>query len=162
MSIGNLYHWVSSKQDILYLIIDHGCSQQALSIERLHDQLSNVSPREAIKESIRAFFEGMDDIQDLVVFMYQETKNVDRNNRERIFNSERRVVAAFENLLQRGIESGDFRAHNTRLVAQTIVAGGHMWAIRRWLLRKDTTLDDYIKFHSESIQKLILNDKLPV
>jgi AcrR family transcriptional regulator len=155
MSSGNLYHYVGSKGDILDLIITYATSQQAELIESFSSTLDSVSPTEALRELFRKLCQWHDRDQDVTLFIYQETKNLPPSSRRCIFDSEYRILAAFEGVLRRGIETGEFKVSAPKLVAHNMVFLAHGWALRRWLLRKHWTLEEYIAAQTENIFKLI-------
>jgi len=158
MSMGALYHYVGSKEDILYLIIDHGLSNLTAFIEALLVELRNVSPTEALREFIRAYYQGTGMDSDFTLFTYQETKNLNPTARRRVMESAARDVAACEKLLRWGMEKGEFKIENPTVVAHNIIVLGHMWAVRRWFLRKQCTLEGYIREQTESVLKTIARD----
>ena len=156
MSKGNLYNYVGSKEDILYLVIDRGLTDLTQTIEGLCDRLSNVAPVDALREFIKTYYQGVSEDPDFTLFTYQETKNLDPKARRRVLESAARDVAACEGLLRRGVEVGEFDIGNITLTAHDIVVSGHMWAVRRWFLRSQCTLEDYIREKTESILKAVL------
>jgi AcrR family transcriptional regulator len=158
MSMGALYHYVGSKEDVLYLIIDHGLSNLAAFVEGACSRLENVSATEAIREFIEMYYRGVDADPDFTLFTYQETKNLNPSARRRVLESAARDVAACEGLLRRGIETEEFKIDNPTLVAHEIIVLGHMWAVRRWFLRKHCTLEEYIGEQTESVLKRIVVD----
>ncbi len=160
MSMGALYHYVGSKEDILYLVIDHGLSKLAETVEGLRSKLTSLSATDAIREFIKVYYSGVAEDPDFVLFTYQETKNLKSSARQRMLESAARDVAVCEDLLRRGIEAGEFSMENPTLVAHKIIVLGHMWAVRRWFLRTCCTLDDYIREHTEFILKTICVDKI--
>jgi len=54
------------------------------------------------------------------------------------------------------VEVGEFDIGNITLMAHDIVVSGHMWAVRRWFLGSQCTLEEYIREKTESILKAIL------
>ena len=68
---------------------------------------------------------------------------------------ERGLVLEFEKLLYRGCQAGEFQIDNIPMVANNIVITGHMWALRRWLLGKICSLDDYIQGQTDYVLKSI-------
>jgi AcrR family transcriptional regulator len=161
MSSGNLYHYVGSKADILDLIITYATSQQAELIESFSATLDSVSPTEALRKLLRKLCQWHDRDQDVTLFIYQETKNLPRSSRQRIFDSEYRIMAALERVLQRGIETGEFKVNAPKLVAHNMVFLAHGWALRRWLLRKYWDLEQYIALQTEYIFSIIGADTKP-
>jgi len=159
MSKGNLYNYVGSKEDILYLVIDRGLTNLTKTIEDLCDRLSNVAPADALREFIKTLYRGVGEDADFTLFTYQETKNLSPTARQRILDAASRDVAVCEELLRRGVESGEFKINNPMLLAHNIITLGHMWAVRRWFLGKRCTLEEYIREQTESILKTILVDE---
>ena len=156
MSKGNLYNYVGSKEDILYLVIDRGLTDLTETIEGLCVRLSNAAPADALREFIKTYYQGVGADPDFTLFTYQETKNLDPKARRRVLESAARDVAACEGLLRRGVELGEFHIGNIMLMAHDIVVSGHMWAVRRWFLSSQCTLEEYIREKTESILKAIL------
>ncbi len=158
MSIGALYHYVGSKEDILYLFINDGLSRLSEVVEGFSSRLGDISPTEALREFIKMYYRLIDDGQNLCLFTYQETKGLDSNARRCVLDAAARDVAACEKLLRWGVEAGEFKIDNPTVVAHNIIVLGHMWAIRRWFLRKRCTLEEYIREQTESVLKAILVD----
>ena len=151
MSIGALYHYVGSKEDILYLFINDGLSRLSEVVEGFSSRLGDISPTEALREFIKMYYRLIDDGQNLCLFTYQETKGLDSNARRRVLDAAARDVAACEKLLRWGVEAREFKIDNPTVVAHNIIVLGHMWAIRRWFLRKCCTLEEYIREQAELI-----------
>ena len=155
ISTGTLYHYVGSKEDILYLVINHGVSRYTDFFKEIAADLDQMSPTEALICAIREFYKRLDGFQDFTVFIYQETKNLRSSARQSVLDAERRLVNVFERLLTRGCETGEFKINNVTIVAHDIVVVAEMWAVRRWFLRKCCTLEEYIGYHIESFLKCI-------
>jgi AcrR family transcriptional regulator len=151
MSIGALYHYIGSKEDILYLFINDGLSRLAELVEGFFNRLGNVTPTEALREFIKVYYQEIGSNDSFCLFTYQETKNLGLDARRHILESASRDVAACEKLLRWGIEAGEFEIDNPTVVAHNIIVLGHMWAVRRWFLRDYFTLEDYITEQTELI-----------
>lgn len=134
-------------------IIHSATSLQAESIESFADGLDNANPTDALIQLIKMFYQWHHDNQDTTLFAYQETKNLSQNARQQIFKSERRILAVFERLLMRGIESGEFNVSDPKLIAHNMMVVGHSWALRRWFLRKYWTFEKYVKEQTDIIMK---------
>jgi AcrR family transcriptional regulator len=144
MSIGTLYHYVGSKEDILSLVFDYVMSRETRFSEDA-SSYKTLLPTEAIQKAIEAYYQGIDDIQDMVLLAYQESKSLPREIRERTFEQERSIISVFEGILARGCKTGEFKVNDITLVANNIVVIGDTWAFRRWLLANHYTLQEYIK-----------------
>lgn len=155
MSAGGIYYYVGTKEDVLYLILDHALSGHAEYIGQYPDKYEHLSATEALRQAIDDYCHFMDRTQDLVLFVYHETVNLNYKARQNIFQYEERAIHSFEKLLASGVETGQFKIDDVGLVAHDIVVLGQIWAIRRWFLRKRYTLEEYIEKETECVLKHI-------
>lgn len=155
MSTGAIYHYFGSKEDILFMIIDTATHGQADIIENLAKELESIPTPEALDKLIGAHFRWHDEHQDVTLFVYQETKNLSKEARQRIFDSEMRIFEAFRSLLERGVKAGELDVDNCTLCAHNIIIIGHSWAIRRWFLRRLYTFEEFLNEQRDNILKSI-------
>ncbi|MCX6006961.1 MAG: TetR/AcrR family transcriptional regulator, partial [Chloroflexi bacterium] len=78
MSIGSIYHYVGSKQDILYLIISTAVTRPDDWIDSIEANLKINSATKVLKEFINSYYTSVDHENNAALFTYQETKNLDR------------------------------------------------------------------------------------
>ena len=151
MSVGTLYEYIRTKEDILYLVCDyiHSSFRQRVkpSLEITPDSVKTL------KGAIDIYYRMIDEMQDYLIFLYQETKSLSRDARKYIFKAEEEMTEIFEEILLRGIEDGSFTIDRDEagLFAHNIMVLGQMWAFRRWTLQRKYTLDSYIEAQSSSI-----------
>jgi TetR/AcrR family transcriptional regulator, cholesterol catabolism regulator len=160
MSAGSLYNYFSSKDEILYAIINRDTYEQAEYFETVGHQLDNLSPSDALTKLIRAFCQWHHENQDMTLFAYQETRNLPNKARQDIFNSEIRILAVFENSIKKGCRLAEFDTSDPKLIAHDIIIIGHAWAIRRWFLSRYCSLETYIQVQTESIFRAINFNKI--
>lgn len=151
MSMGMLYHYVGSKEDVLYLVMNHSIYHLSELCDEVFAPLDKVTATTALKRAIKGFFAALDEVQELVIFTYQETKNVNLGAQKSILSADVQLVQRFADLLTRGVRSGEFKIDNVMITAHAIVALGQMWSLNRWLLRKQCTLEQYTAAHTELI-----------
>lgn len=155
MSVGTLYHYIGSKTDILHLVIEHALARKLEAIEAISANSTGVSPTEALKQALELICRRIDENQDITVFIYQETKNLESSSRQSCLDMEMRCVAAIEALLTRGRTAGEFSIRDVTAMAHNIMVTAEMWAFRRWSLRKRYTLEEYIREQTELILRAI-------
>jgi AcrR family transcriptional regulator len=151
MNIGTLYHYIGSKDSILSLFQEYTSSLLEGLIEEISSTLCQKPPTEALRYSIEKYLLFVDDIQDVTLFWYQETKSLQRDQREALFRHEERTANFFQKILAAGCESGEFEMEEPRLLAHSIIVLCDMWAFRRWFLRKHYTLEQYTRKQIEFI-----------
>lgn len=135
LSNGAVYEYVKSKEDILFLVCRH------IHTEMERGLLANV-PEDAdgatrLECAIRAFLDVIEDMQDEVLLIYQESKSLPRPFLLEVLAKESDIAKIFEDLLQQGMADGTLVSDpkSVHLLAHQIVVSGQMWAFRRWALQ---------------------------
>ncbi len=148
MSIGSIYHYIGTKQDILYLIINNAITRPQGWRDNLLERCQTEKASDVLRDFIDYYYHTVDKSQDICLFTYQETKNLDASAQHIIREAAKQDIAVCEAILKKGVESGELSVENPTLLAHNIVAAGHMWAVRRWFLKNRCTLDEYIREHT--------------
>jgi len=143
MSTGGLYHYIGSKSDILYLIINFTAELTGQTLDRFATELKDARPVDQLKESVKVYFETVDYYRDFHNFVNHIMLSLTLRDRRIVYQAESRIIQYFESLLNSGMEKGDFRAADAKIVAHNIVATANAWANRGWYLKKYYTLDKY-------------------
>jgi TetR/AcrR family transcriptional regulator, cholesterol catabolism regulator len=148
-SIGTLYEYIRTKEDVLYLVCDFIYDEVK---DRLQKDLElNKGTIDSLKLTIAYFFQVMDDMQDEVLVMYQEAKSLSRDALPYVLNKEIEMVHMFERTIARCAENGELHISENQihLAAHNIFVQGQMWGFRRWALQKMYTLEQYIEMQTE-------------
>ena len=159
-SIGSLYEYVASKEDILYLV----CDSIHTDVERLVvDTMEKAgSGRDALAEVIREYFLVCDRMSDFILLIYQETRSLPPQWQKRVLENELRITGLFVEVLARIAETGDLPNlddHSIELAAHNISVLGHMWTFRRWFFGRHYTIEDYIKMQTDYILSMCSSGK---
>jgi len=156
MSMGALYDYISTKEDILFLVCDHIHSTVNNKIKSSFTGEKNSL--QYLKDAIKEYYTIIDEIQDYMLLLYQETKSLNKKARKYIFNAELELTIIFENILKQCIREKTISLKNkdTTLVAHNIMVTGQMWAFRRWAISRDISLKIYIERQTEMIIKGII------
>ena len=144
-SIGTLYEYIRTKEDVLYLVVD---SIYDGVKERLENDLANAEGTiESLKKGIAHYFRVIDEMQDEVVVMYQEAKSLSKDALPYVLNKEIGMVDLFEQLLKNCRENQeiDLNDDQIKIIAHNIFVQGQMWGFRRWAFKKLYTIDEYIE-----------------
>lgn len=154
-STGAFYHYIGSKKDILYLILDFTVMNQQEFLERMRDSTREMGTVQAITEAIRIYLESFEEYADMHIFVNHVMVKLVRNERRMMLDAAQRVGEFFEELLQRGIRQGEFREGDTKMLAQNIVVLGNSWVNRRWFWKKYFTLEQYAQGQTEILLRAI-------
>lgn len=154
-STGAFYHYIGSKKDILYLILDFTVMNQREFVDRMREGTRGLGIAKAIREAIRIYLESVEEFADMHVFVNHIMVKLARNERQMMLDAAQRVSEFFEELLQKGIREGEFGDADTKMLAQNIVVLGNSWANRRWFWKKYFTLEQYARGQTEILLRAI-------
>jgi AcrR family transcriptional regulator len=154
-SIGLLYEYIASKEDILYLVCDaiHAEVQRGVS----QAMTGTSGDRNPLAEVIREYFLVCNRMNDHILLIYQETQSLPPRWRKKVLENEVRITGIFTEVIARLISSGELphiTERSMELVAHNISVLGHMWTFRRWFLARHYSIEDYIELQT----KFILGD----
>lgn len=152
LSIGSLYEYIESKEDVLYLVCDaiHAEIEQGVS-EALNRKRKG---RNSLAEVIREYFLVCNRMSDHILLIYQETQSLPPQWRNKVLENEVRITGIFMQVLAKLIAKGELPALQEKfieLVAHNITVLGHMWTFRRWYLARHYRIEDYIQMQSDFI-----------
>ena len=151
-SIGLLYEYIASKEDILYLV----CDAIHAEVERGVSQAmtSASGDKNPLAEVIREYFLVCNRMSDHILLIYQETQSLPPRWRNKVLENEVRITRIFTEVIARLISSGELphiTEQSMELVAHNISVLGHMWTFRRWFLARHYSIEDYIELQTEFI-----------
>lgn len=141
-SIGTLYEYIRTKEDVLFLVCDSIYERVKERMEQAIDmEKQSIS---SLKNAVRSYFQLIDDMQDEVIVMYQEVKSLPRDAQEYVMQKEKDMVHMLERVIQNSLPY-DLSDKEITLIANNIFVQGQMWSFRRWILQKDFTLEEYME-----------------
>jgi AcrR family transcriptional regulator len=155
MTIGNLYHYVGTREDIIYLAINHGISQVRELIKDIAGQCESLEPREALRVAIDRYIRYQNQNWEGTVFIYQEMGSMTPALRLPVLEINSEMHDLFAGIIHRGYKDGSFGAADTALVTATIVSMGDMWSLKRWYFKKTFSLDKFIDAFTGMILKVL-------
>ncbi len=141
-SIGTLYEYIRTKEDVLYLVCDNIYDQVMKRLSRISTSSGTI---EELKEAIKQYFLLIDSMVDEFTIMYQETKTLSKDAQQYVLNKEFEMTALFEKMLKKLVQSKTIHMNDREiyLAANHIVVQGQSWAFRKWALHKHFTIQDY-------------------
>lgn len=150
MSTGGLYHWIGSKDDILYLIVNFTSDLTQGLLDNC-TRCNGTCITEHLKESIKIYFFGVEEFRNFHNFINHVMLSLSVNDRRIVYENESRIVGYFEKLLEEGVRRGEFRQVDCKCIAHNIVAIANAWANRGWYLKKYYTIERYTKEETENL-----------
>lgn len=152
LTIGNLYDYITKKEDVLYLVFD---VFHSIWVNRLEEEhvFEIEDPVIQLKTAIRKMLELVNMHRDMVLLMYTESKSLPKYFLKIILENESGHIECFEKILKRGIEKGVFKIKGPFLVANIIVYLLSLEALRGWNFKEHYKVDEI----NNCIIELILN-----
>ena len=137
LSHGNIYDYVGTKEDILFLmhqfINKHADESLTRSIEGIDDPLEKL--RRIIRSECKVIYAW----SGASITLYREAHLLNKALLRKLLKREREHIQSFELVLQEGIKKGLLQECNTRLVANLIKVMVDSWVIKGWDLRGHVT-----------------------
>ncbi|MBU8905852.1 TetR/AcrR family transcriptional regulator [Desertibacillus haloalkaliphilus] len=159
-SIGTLYEYIGSKEDVLYLVCDSIYEQVRDRLQQ-YLQTTEQAGMDRLKLAIASFFKVVDEMQDEVLVMYQEAKSLPKEALPYVLEKDIEMTEMMEQIINDCVEQGllELSAQEVKLVANNIIIQGHMWTFRRWILQKLYTIEEYTELQIEQLLQGIDMDK---
>lgn len=155
-SIGTLYEYVRTKEDVLFLVYE---AINDYVYEHLQTIIEKADPSvENMIAIIDAYFRLMDDMQEEVLILYQEIKSLPAEKRDFVLQQEREMVQLFKRALM-PLVKGTRSEKEIEVIVNNIFVQGQMWGFRRWLLQRTFTIDEYIEVQSKTILNMLRIDE---
>lgn len=133
--MGTLYLYVSSKEDILWLVAESIVRDRLKAIEGLPGDLK---PPEALEWVIRRTLNWADGKRQELNLLYRESASL----RQHEFDELKRIELEERDFIAKILEIGQASGHfdpvlNPRVVAHDVIMMGHGWAIKAWALDQE-------------------------
>ncbi|WKA50322.1 TetR/AcrR family transcriptional regulator [Planococcus liqunii] len=159
-SIGTLYEYIRTKEDVLYLVCDSIYDEVHARLDALDIEKGSL---EVLVTALEHYYGLIDDMQDEFVVMYQESKSLPKDALQYVLNKEIEMVSLFERLLMECADSGELKLapKEIKLAAHHLFVQGQMWAFRRWALR-DFTIQEFTKLQTQFLLQGMAGEKTTI
>ncbi len=148
-NIASLYMYVSSKEDILYLVAQDLMNNIARELGET--TLEAGSAKRTLEQGFASYCRIADRLRRPIRLLYREVAFLPQEPRSNVLGTVADVVTYFETIVNQGIAAGEFRDVSARLTALDIMFFAHMIALHTREVREIADLDTYIKFQTETI-----------
>jgi len=143
ISPGHLYYYIKSKEDFIEIFK----KIQEDDLERWEKVVRKFMKRlpadELIKEIVREFIYYIHVRRRLAIFWYHAITQINDEQRIGIMKVETRTINLFKEIIELGCKSGKFHVDEPFVVACNIHAICVTWALKRYLLKRKCTIEQY-------------------
>jgi len=160
LSIGNIYDYIKTKDDVLCLIFDvfHSMWSRQLEEEGVFDI---KDPEEQLRVAIRKKLELINRLRPMIVLMYTESKFLPRDFLKMVLKKESSLIGSFERILRNGIEKKVFKIKDPFFAANVIVYLIAIEPLRGWNLKRKYNISEINRQLEKYIFTLVLTPELP-
>lgn len=157
LSMGALYSYFSSKDELLKIIQEQG---RRLAVKVLTEHIEKAEgPEEKLEAAVRSHLYLSEIMQEWFFFSYMETRYLDREEHKKAIAGELFTEQLFIDILEQGEEQKEFRVDNAALIAAAIKAMLQDWYLKRWKYsRRVVSVEEYAGFITGFIRSHIIPD----
>ncbi|MBU2549547.1 MAG: TetR/AcrR family transcriptional regulator [Proteobacteria bacterium] len=131
INISDIYRYISSKDDILYLFYLYLYEQWVPAYDRVA-QSSDADPIEQMKDLIESILEFMLKWRSEMLTLYTESRHLEKESLYAVLSMESRTVRLVQTIIDRGVEKGVFNVPDTFMAANIIQYLLGIQAMRGW------------------------------
>ena len=140
---GTLYHYIKAKDDLLAMFADLLTDEFGKFEKGIRKELQDATPESALKKTVLGFVLLIDDIQDMVLFWYEESKNLDETHLQRMTEVDLQVMSLFRQIVELGQKKGQFKVKDAVVASYAIKMMCDTWALKRWYLHRLYSVEQY-------------------
>lgn len=155
-NIASLYMYVSSKEDILYLVAQELMNDISRELEET--KLSKTSPRRSLEMGFASYCGIVDRFRRPIRLLYREVARMPPELRSNVLATVSDVVGYFEKIISQGIEQGVFRNVPARAAALQVMFSAHAIALHTREIKEIFDLEDYVRFQKKLVLSGLLVD----
>lgn len=134
LTMGTMYNYVRSKEDILYIVYDH---MNTILMDGLKKAISNVTdPKDELRAALKQNMDTVEKYQDIILFLYSESHCYDKKSLHTVLAQESQYVELFEEFLRENFEGEEINESRLIIAADILAYLPSILALRRWSLKR--------------------------
>ncbi|HSD95149.1 MAG TPA: TetR/AcrR family transcriptional regulator [Syntrophales bacterium] len=155
LTMGTMYNYVRSKEDILYIVYDFMTTILTEGLKKAIDETED--PREKVSAALRHNMELIYQYQDVIMFLYREAGNYDRESVHTVLAQETKYIEVFEELLRQRFAGRKIDESRLKMSADILSYLNVILVLRGWSLRRrhksmDDVVDGILEFVEHAIE----------
>jgi TetR/AcrR family transcriptional regulator, cholesterol catabolism regulator len=145
LSMGALYSYFSSKDEIVKALFDEGHYLINLIFTDLFKQ--NLNNWEKLKYFVAMHLYLSEKFQKIFYFFYMETKSLNSTDQKKFLEMESKTENLIHLILEDGIQKSEFHLDDPLLMSGLLKSLLQDWYLKRYkFLKRNVTIEDYILF----------------
>ena len=142
MSMGNLYHYIKSKDDVLFLVyrelLYHVWEEKfnAVEIKKIED------PEERLRALIQVTLQFVHENSQFIQMTFRESKFLEKSAFKQVLTIESQFIGVFVETIKDGINKGVFRPVEPNIVGNLISYNTIFLPLRGWFFKDSIPVDE--------------------
>jgi AcrR family transcriptional regulator len=149
-NIGTLYRYIKQKEDVLFLVFDD-FNQQVHRVLREHDEGDTAYAR--LCGIIERYYTFVANRRREYRLLYREAASLLPEHQALMRRREEEELDLIAEVIELGMNNGEFKPVNAKLFAVNILMLGQMWALKGRLLYEEITPKAYVDHQLEWIMR---------
>ncbi len=155
MSIGGLYRYIKTKNDLLEIV----CDEINIDLcDRMAEAAASAKGITAkLNVAYRIYWDMCWDSAEPILVAYREWQSLSESARERYINQEKELAEFLSDLIRAGVAGDEFRPVDERLLASEMIMLAQMRAVKGWIFKgwsKEAVFDEHWELILGRLRKL--------
>jgi TetR/AcrR family transcriptional regulator, cholesterol catabolism regulator len=133
LTMGTLYNYIATKDDIIYMVYDYITSILRHDVKTAIDSIFN--PKVKLKAALRQNLKTVHQHQDIIMFIYKSSSFLDRESLHEVLARETEYIELFEDLLRNYFQGKKVDEKRLKLAADLLTYIPVIVTFRRWSLK---------------------------
>jgi AcrR family transcriptional regulator len=158
LSMGALYSYFTSKEELLSMIQYHG----QVAVEKiLRDHIEQDSdPEIKLRNAIRTHLYLSELMKSWFYFFFMETKNLNKKYRKISVESELMTERVITDILEEGVRKKIFTVDNIPMAGSVIKAMMQDWYLKQWkYTQRNISVETYAQFVIDVVESFVIKNK---
>ena len=155
IDIRNLYYFIKSKEEILFLVIEM-IHRRELELFEKQGFMSIDDPILQLRTVIHEFMDSGYNYGQEILLLYRESKSLPKRLLKIILDRESQVVVRIEEILKKGMSRKVFHCEDTSFTANMIVYQLSIHPLRHWNM-KHYSKEEVINLLEKNIMKTVMH-----
>ena len=132
MAIGNLYEYISKKEDVLSLTFNvyHQYAQESLEKK---EGVTSTNPEDLLRVFVRGALNNVRKFREEIILMYRESRTLPKKELKKAQKKELDQIRILQRIIQKGIDTGLFRPQDSFFAAAMVYHQLIFLTMRGWL-----------------------------
>jgi len=134
LSMGTLYNYINTKEDILYLVYDYMTNILTEEMERAMSGIED--PKERLRAALKQNVNTIYEYQEVIKFLYRESASHDRPTLYTVLSRETEYIELFDGLLRKSCGAKHIDEDRLKIAADILSYMPVIFSLRNWSLKR--------------------------